>query len=65
LTGLKLGHDLPILNGIDLNGKPEYKAVEDPFEKFIGAFKSDVPYWTDNHDKYLGEELAKDMKVRN
>jgi predicted RNase H-like HicB family nuclease len=60
LVGLKLGHDLPILDGIDLN-----KPVDDPFEKFIGAFNSGVPDWADNHDKYLGEELAKDLKVGN
>ena len=60
LVGLKLGRDLPILNGINLN-----KPVDDPFKKFIGAFKSDVPDWADNHDKYLGEELAKDLKVGN
>jgi len=60
LVGLKLGHDLPILDGIDLN-----KPVDDLFEKFIGAFNSGVPDWADNHDKYLGEELAKDLKVGN
>lgn len=25
LVGLKLGHSLPILNSLDLNGKPEYE----------------------------------------
>ena len=25
LVGLKLGHALPVLNSIDLNGKPEYE----------------------------------------
>lgn len=25
LVGLKLGHPLPILNNLDLNGKPEYE----------------------------------------
>ena len=25
LVGLKLGHPLPILNSLDLNGKPEYE----------------------------------------
>lgn len=41
----------------------ETKEIEDPFEKFIGAFRSDVPDWAENHDKYLDEELAKDLKV--
>ena len=45
------------------NGKP--KKIDDPFEKFIGSFDSKGMDWADNHDKYLGEELAKDLKVRN
>ncbi len=28
LVGLKLGHSLPVLDNLDLNGKPEYEAVE-------------------------------------
>ncbi len=28
LVGLKLGHDLPVLDAIDLNGKPEYEPLE-------------------------------------
>lgn len=28
LLGLKLGHELPILNSINLNGKPEYESLE-------------------------------------
>ena len=28
LVGLKLGHTLPILDTIDLNGKPEYESLE-------------------------------------
>ena len=28
LVGLKLGHELPVLNSIDLNGKPEYESLE-------------------------------------
>lgn len=27
----------------------------DPLEKFIGAFRSSCPDWTDNHDKYIGQ----------
>jgi hypothetical protein len=27
----------------------------DPLEKFIGAFRSGCPDWTDNHDKYIGQ----------
>ena len=28
LVGLKLGHKLPVINGIDLNGEPVYESVE-------------------------------------
>jgi len=28
LVGLKLGHELPILNSINLNGKPEYESLD-------------------------------------
>ena len=28
LVGLKLGHDLPVLNSINLNGKPKYESLE-------------------------------------
>ena len=28
LVGLKLGHELPVINGIDLNGEPVYESVE-------------------------------------
>ncbi len=36
-------------------------AVEDPLEEFIGAFKSDVPGWADEHDKHLGQALLDEM----
>lgn len=32
-------------------------AAQDPVEPFIGAFRSDVPDWADQHDKYLGQGL--------
>lgn len=28
LVGLKLGHNLPVLDNLDLNKKPEYEAME-------------------------------------
>lgn len=43
------------------NGDAE-QDVEDPLDKFVGAFKSDVPDWADNHDKYLGENLYREMR---
>ena len=30
-------------------------AAQDPIEPFIGAFRSNVPDWADQHDKYLGQ----------
>lgn len=37
------------------------KLEDDPIEKFIGAFQSDIPDWADQHDKYLGQTLMKAM----
>lgn len=34
----------------------------DPFEQFIGAFRSDVPNWADQHDKYLGANLMRKLR---
>ncbi len=33
-------------------------AARDPVEPFIGAFRSDVPDWAEQHGKYLGQALA-------
>ncbi|MGL5924415.1 hypothetical protein [Chroococcidiopsis sp.] len=30
------------------------KQVDDPLEQFIGAFNSNIPGWTEQHDRYLG-----------
>ena len=32
-------------------------AIDDPVEKFIGAFSSNTSDWADEHDKYLGQTL--------
>lgn len=42
----------------------EPREIEDSLDKFVGAFSSDISDWADNHDKYLGAELAKDLKVK-
>jgi hypothetical protein len=35
------------------------KSIEDdPLEKFIGAFNSEFPDWTEKHDYYLGKSLS-------
>ncbi len=45
------------------NGKPQ--KIDDPLDEFVGAFRSDVPDWADNHDKYLGENLMREMRGEN
>jgi hypothetical protein len=32
--------------------------VDDPIENFIGAFGSHISNWADEHDTYLGQNLA-------
>ncbi|HAO21896.1 MAG TPA: hypothetical protein DCQ37_16375 [Desulfobacteraceae bacterium] len=36
--------------------------INDPLENFIGAFSSNVPDWSDQHDKYLSQNLMNDGK---
>jgi len=43
--------------------KYEYPSVIDPVEQFIGALPSDVPDWANEHDKYLGQAQADQMKL--
>jgi hypothetical protein len=31
---------------------------EDPLEKFIGAFSSNIPDWADQHDQYIVQGLV-------
>ena len=37
--------------------------ADDPLEEFIGAFRSDIPDWGENHDRYLGQELLENHNV--
>ena len=37
-------------------------SAPDPLEKFIGAFDSRVPDWTERHDIYLGKNLRQELK---
>jgi hypothetical protein len=37
--------------------------ADDPLEEFIGAFRSDIPDWSENHDRYLGQELLENHNV--
>ncbi len=41
------------------------KQTADPLDEFVGAFRSDVPDWADNHYKYLGENLMREMRGEN
>ena len=31
--------------------------TDDPLEPLIGSFQSNIPDWTEHHDRYLGENL--------
>jgi hypothetical protein len=35
--------------------------VMDPLEKFIGAFRSNVSDWADDHDKHIGKSIMETM----
>jgi hypothetical protein len=37
------------------------RAVEDPLERLIGALPANVPDWADQHDKYLGQALMREL----
>lgn len=39
--------------------------IVDPFEKFIGAFNSDIPDWGTRHDVLLGEVYLKELRGEN
>ncbi len=41
------------------------KLEDDPIEKFIGRFHSEIADWTNQHDKYVGQTLMmEEMKKR-
>lgn len=43
----------------------KYPPAIDPVEPFIGALPSEVPDWTSQHDKYLGQALREEMRASN
>lgn len=45
--------------------KDASQEIEDPFEKFIGAFDSGGKDWADRHDEYLGENLRSELRGEN
>ena len=36
---------------------------QDPLEKFIGVFQSNLFDWVDQHDLYLGQEFVQEMQA--
>lgn len=36
--------------------------LHDPLDEFIGKINTNMPGWTDRHDKLLGEQLARELK---
>ena len=42
-----------ILTSVTQNGQ------EDPFEKHIGAYPTNIPGWGDRHDQYIGEAVLR------
>lgn len=45
--------------------KDDVPQIDDPLDEFVGAFRSDVPDWAENHDKYIGESLMREMRGEN
>lgn len=39
--------------------------TDDPVEDFIGAFKTNVPDWIDQHNQYIGQELTTAIKNKD
>ena len=39
--------------------------VDDPLEPFIGAFPSNVPDWSDQHDRYIGNAILEQGQSTN
>jgi len=38
------------------------QTLQDPLERFISGFRSNVIDWVDQHDLYLGQELLEQMQ---
>ncbi len=39
--------------------------ADDPVEPFIGSVNSNIPNWTEKHDRYLGEKLLTESRNLN
>lgn len=60
----QLGHT-PEELALELLETVDQVATDDPVEKFIGAIKSDVPDWVDQHDAYIARTLMEEMQNNN
>jgi hypothetical protein len=40
----------------------EYEPTMDPLNDFVGAIESNVPDWAENHDKYIGLALYRELQ---
>jgi hypothetical protein len=43
----------------------KYPPLIDPVEQCIGALRTSVPDWANEHDKYLGQALTEEMRGKN
>lgn len=40
------------------------ESASDPLDQFIGAFRTDMEDWADQHDRYLGEAILEHLRER-
>ncbi|HSH78836.1 MAG TPA: hypothetical protein VLA19_09935 [Herpetosiphonaceae bacterium] len=58
-SGRQTGRE-PEAVAADLLATASRSLVDDPVERFIGAFPSNVADWGEEHDKYLGRAIRGD-----
>ena len=52
-----------VVETFSAEGLINHGTANDPLEEFIGAFKSDIPDWADQHDKHLGQSSAEALRM--
>jgi hypothetical protein len=69
LPAPEIGEDVVLMRATEYDTLRELAedelAKQDPLEPFIGAFASDVPDAADQHDKYLGQSLMREMDAKD
>jgi hypothetical protein len=69
LPAPEIGEDVVLMRATQYDSLRELAedelAKHDPLEPFIGAFASDVPDAADQHDKYLGQSLMREMDAKD